>query len=380
VSGVGDATGDDRTGGGWVSLAIAATFVLRGEPAEMLEIAALGTAAPGGLPEIRQCGPAQRDPSAERPGGQNPPSARRPGRTAALQPARGLSLAMFRRQTTGSVVCRSCGSLVGVNDDRCYTCGVRNPGLWGYAPVVRRLGRDLGFVPFLVGTSVVLYVVCLLLSGGGVRSGGPLSILSPSIESLFLLGASGTVPVMGFGRWWTLLSAAWLHANLLHILFNMMWVRQLAPATAELYGPGRLVIIYTVSAVTGFGLSTLAGVLFAGVPIPLLQGARFTVGASAPIFGLLGALVYYGHRSGSRIVHSQAAGYAVALFVFGLIMPGVDNYAHAGGFAGGWLTGRLLDPLAPERLDHLVAALVCLALSVLSIIVSVVDGVRLFLR
>jgi len=58
----------------------------------------------------------------------------------------------------------------------------------------------------------------------------------------------------------------------------------------------------------------------------------------------------------------------------------VDNYAHAGGFAGGYLAGRLMDPLEPERIDHLVAALVCLALTAAAIAVSIIDGVRLFLR
>jgi hypothetical protein len=53
---------------------------------------------------------------------------------------------MFKRQRTGSVVCSSCGSLVGVNDDRCYSCGRRNPGLWGFAPALRAFGNDLGFV------------------------------------------------------------------------------------------------------------------------------------------------------------------------------------------------------------------------------------------
>jgi rhomboid protease GluP len=97
-----------------------------------------------------------------------------------------------------------------------------------------------------------------------------------------------------------------------------------------------------------------------------------TVGASAPIFGLLGAVVYYGRRSGSRMAHSQAWSWAVTMFVFGLIMPGVDNYAHAGGFAGGYLAGQLLDPLKPERIDHMLWAVGCLALSVLSIVASVV--------
>ena len=49
--------------------------------------------------------------------------------------------AVFQRRTSGSVVCPSCGSLVGVRDDKCYNCGRSNPGLWGFAPLLRQLGR-----------------------------------------------------------------------------------------------------------------------------------------------------------------------------------------------------------------------------------------------
>ena len=56
-----------------------------------------------------------------------------------------------------------------------------------------------------------------------------------------------------------MLSAGWLHGSALHILFNMMWVRQLGPATADIYGAGRMVIIYTVAGVAGFLLSSIAG-------------------------------------------------------------------------------------------------------------------------
>ena len=55
---------------------------------------------------------------------------------------------------------------------------------------------------------------------------------------LFRFGASGAIPVFRFDRWWTIFSAGWLHGGLLHIFFNMLWVRQLAPETAELYGAG----------------------------------------------------------------------------------------------------------------------------------------------
>ena len=286
---------------------------------------------------------------------------------------------MLGRQTSGSVVCVSCGYLVGVNDDRCYHCGRRNPGLWGFAPAIRRLGHDLGFVPFVTGTCIVVYVLTLLMSGGGIGGGSLMSFLAPSQTVLILFGASGAWPVFLLGRWWTVLSAAWLHANLLHILFNVLWIRQLGPAVAELYGPGRMVIAYTLGAVVGFTASSVAGAYLPFMPA-ILRGAGITVGASASIFGLLGALVYYGRRTGSSVVHSQAVSWAAMMFVFGFIFPGVDNYAHAGGFAGGYLAGRLMDPLKPERVNHLAIALGCLVLSLLSIIVSIVHGLTLGLR
>jgi rhomboid protease GluP len=175
------------------------------------------------------------------------------------------------------------------------------------------------------------------------------------------------------------LSAAWLHGSALHIFFNMMWVRQLAPATADLYGPGRMVIIYTAAAIAGFALSSFAGAFVPPLPspsIPILRGGQFTVGASAPIFGLLGALVYYGRRGGSSHIGTEALSYALMLGLFGFLMQGVDNYAHAGGFAGGYLAARLLDPLKPERIDHVAVALVCLAAALIAIVASVLHGLR----
>lgn len=285
-------------------------------------------------------------------------------------------MSFFKRQTTGSVVCTSCGSLVGVRDERCFNCGRRNPGLWGFAPLLRSLGNDLGFVTLVVWGCGALYVISLLLSGRNIGVGGGLNILSPSIQAVFLLGASGAAPVFGFGRWWTVISASWLHGNLLHVVFNMMWVRDLGPAVADVYGAGRMVIIYTVAGIFGFLLSSVAAMYLP--PLPLLRGAQFTLGASASIFGLLGALVYYGRRTGSHLVRSQAVRYAVILGVFGLIFPGIDNFAHAGGFLGGYASARVLDPLKPERIDHVIIAVLCLLAVVVSIAVSVITGMSLF--
>ena len=133
----------------------------------------------------------------------------------------------------------------------------------------------------------------------------------------------------------------------------MMWVRDLGPAVADVYGAGRMVVIYTIAGACGFLLSSVAGAYFPRAA----AASRCGVHARArrpPIFGLLGALVYYGRRTGSHLVHGQAVRYASILGVMGLLMPGVDNFAHAGGFAGGYLAALMLDPLKPERIDHIV--------------------------
>ena len=108
----------------------------------------------------------------------------------------------------------------------------------------------------------------------------------------------------------------------------------------------------------------------------LLRGANFTVGASASIAGLIGAVLAYGHRSGSSQARAYAMQYIIMLVIMGFLMPGIDNYAHLGGFGGGYFVAKFLDPLKPERIDHLAMALGCLALSVLSIVFSFVHGLQ----
>jgi rhomboid protease GluP len=101
-------------------------------------------------------------------------------------------------------------------------------------------------------------------------------------------------------------------------------------------------------------------------------GAFVTVGASASIFGFLGALVHYGRRSGSSHVGRAGLQYALILGVMGFVISGVDNAAHLGGFIGGYLASLILDPLKPERIDHIVAAVVCLLITLAALIITVV--------
>ncbi len=285
---------------------------------------------------------------------------------------------MRLRQTNGSVVCPRCRRLVGVNDDVCHGCGMRRPGLWGFAPLLSKLGQDLGFTWIVIWGCGILFALSLFLDPPQTVYGGGFSILPASGGPLFQLGMSGAVPVFQEGRWWTVLSAAWLHGNLLHIGMNLLWIRQLAPAVAHYYGAGRLVIIYTISSIFGFLLSSSAALL----PLPdALQGAYFTVGASAPLFGLFGALYYYGKRTDDNAMSSQFGQFLIIWLLIG-VMSGlgeqnsirIDNWAHLGGFLGGLGAAWGLDPLKREKIAHQVVALVLIPLPFLAVVVSYFDA------
>lgn len=275
--------------------------------------------------------------------------------------------------TSRAVVCPECGRLVAASEPVCPFCGASRPAGGGLDGLLRRLFA----LPFEYGVIVlcaVLFLLSLALDPSAIAMrGGLFGVLSPSPRSLLVLGGSGALPVFGLGRWWTVLSATWLHGGLIHILFNMLWVRQLAPAVASAYGTARTALIYVGSGVCGFLLSSFMGAWFGNLP-SFLRGATLTIGASASIFGLLGAVVYFGRRHGFGAAARQAWTWAVVLFLMGVILPGVDNYAHLGGFLGGYLGAQLLAPTRAEsRTDRLAAAVALLA-SVAAILWSFLDA------
>ncbi len=275
---------------------------------------------------------------------------------------------------TGSVICPSCGKLVGKSAAECPFCGRVRPGMFGFSSKLQRFGNDLGITPLVVGLCVGIYVLSLILGLDTEGSGGFMSILQPSIESVLRLGASGWYPVLGLDRWWTVLSAGLLHGGLIHIFFNVMWLRQLLPVANAIYGPGRSLLLFVLSSVCGFLFSTFLGYVTAasrsGILDTLMGSGQVTVGASAAIFGLLGAVVYAGRRGIASSLGRTMWQYAVALFILSAFIPRVDNWAHLGGFVGGYLVARWLNPFKPERTDHLLAGLVALGAAVVAVILS----------
>jgi rhomboid protease GluP len=217
-----------------------------------------------------------------------------------------------------------------------------------------------------------MYVLSLLFSA---RSTGlslnPLTFLSPDSRSLLLLGATGYIPVDRLHRWWSMISANYLHGSILHIFFNMIALRQLGPLVMQEYGNYRMFIIYTISGVFGFFVSYLAGV-------PL------TIGASAAVCGLIGASLYFGKSRGGiygQTVYRQIGGWAVGIFLFGFMLPTINNWAHGGGMLAGIVLGFLLgyQERNREQQGHKIGALCCVAITGLVLLWALLSSAYLYL-
>ena len=185
----------------------------------------------------------------------------------------------------------------------------------------------------MIYTNVIMFVISLIYSGKHmVLSLNPFYALTPSMDALNFLGASGTLPIAKFEAWWSLITANWLHGGLLHILFNMMALRTVAPLVMKEFGLARMFSIYTLTGIAGFLLSYIGNVYL-------------TIGASSGLCGLIGAALYFGKSRGGawgKLVYKQTSGWVVSLVLIGFLMPNINNWGHAGGLIGGIFFGWVL--------------------------------------
>jgi len=265
------------------------------------------------------------------------------------------------RQKTGAIVCPRCERLIGASEPRCPFCGAVQPGLFGFGPALYRwLGGGLDLTNTITLTCVALYVLSLALDPMALlHPQGLFGILAPSGEALFKLGMTGRFSLYA-GRWWTLCTAVFLHGGILHILFNMVIMRQYLPNVVHLFGTVRAFLIYMIAGVAGFALS-------------VTFGGHNSVGASGAIFGLLGALIAYGRRTGQSHITNQLWGSAIMMFLMGFMMSGVDNWAHAGGFAGGFLCANFMPTVGRrEQMPELLAAGALTLITVAGFVLSLI--------
>lgn len=194
--------------------------------------------------------------------------------------------------------------------------------------------------PTVTLTLIVLNVAVYLystVSGGGTPGGSP---SGPFQLDWALIGEGRTGPftVVGVaeGEWYRLVTGGFLHANLMHLAFNMfaLWIlgRQLEPVI------GRAVF----GAI--YGASLLAGSLGVMIADP----GALTVGASGAVFGLFGYAVVAQFARGINPMDTGLGGIILINLVFTFAVPGISVGGHLGGLVGGAIAGALHDLLRPH--------------------------------
>ena len=161
-------------------------------------------------------------------------------------------------------------------------------------------------------------------------------------EALLKAWGSNSVNLtLGRGQYWRLVSSAFLHGSLWHLLFNMLALWQVGRLTERIFGSARFVGLYLFAGVSGSVASVLWSVA-RGVSVS-------SVGASGAIFGIIGGLLAFLSRSHTGVPPTVVSELRRSLLPFllfslwmGFVYPHTDNAAHIGGLVGGWLAGHLL--------------------------------------
>jgi len=257
-----------------------------------------------------------------------------------------------------SILCPHCSKLISAAERSCPHCGVSRPGArWKNLPITRGLLQSDQLIKTIIYANVGMYLISLLMNPTRMGlSANPFMFLSPSNGALLLLGSTGTIPIDQGHRWWTLVSANYLHGGILHIVFNMIALYQIGPLVLREYGANRLIGLYTLGGIFGFLVSYFAGV-------------RLTLGASAAVCSLIGASLYYGKSRGGaygQAIYKQISGWVLVLFLFGFLVPGINNWGHGGGIVGGIILGYFLgyQERNRENFFHKGLAGVCVVLTV----------------
>lgn len=152
-------------------------------------------------------------------------------------------------------------------------------------------------------------------------------MLFNATEEVFTFGAVFG-PFIRMGQYYRLIVGTFIHSGIFHLLFNMYALWIIGIQLESFIGKWRYLCVYLFSAVCGSLLSIMMNVNSA------------SVGASGAIFGLLGALLYFGYHYRvylGNVIKSQIIPVIAANLLLGFMMPGVDNAAHIGGLIGGLL-------------------------------------------
>ena len=227
-----------------------------------------------------------------------------------------------------AVLCGSCRQLISNQEARCPYCGALQPDSFGMGQKLWAFFRDdVDPTTLLMGLCGLVYVLAIIRDpNAALQAPSLFDIGSPGCEAMALLGITSG-PHLWAGYGWTLLTAGVLHLSLLHIGFNLYFLRRFGAMAHQLLGPARTLVLFFLSSTGGFFISDV----FSGAP---------TAGASAGLFGLLGGLAVFGYRRGGTIganLKREMLTTAAMVTLYSLLLGGVNHWAHGGGMVFGAL-------------------------------------------
>lgn len=230
-------------------------------------------------------------------------------------------------------MCPHCRAFITAKDRTCPYCNEpvgpraidrRNP-----SPILGGLIPHAGFnTVIILVINFGLFLATVLYS---MRAGNGDALMNIDIRTLVDFGAKFNQG-LAYGQWWRLVTAGFLHGGLLHIAMNSYVLFGLGAQVEEVYGASRMLVIYFVSTIFGFYVSAI-------------WSPAISVGASAALFGLIGAMIALGVRHRSALgdaIRTHYLRWAIYGVVFSLL-PGlhIDLGAHLGGLVAGFGAGYL---------------------------------------
>ncbi len=269
-------------------------------------------------------------------------------------------------------ICPACGALVGISATRCHECGTSLR--FSLVAMGKSLGATIGgetpVTTSILILNLLLFGVSLVATNQG--SGGPNLFSGVSGRVLYQLGARQSIAILA-GEWWRLVMPMFLHAGLLHLGMNSLFFVDIGPQVERIYGSARYLFIYVSTGICSFVVSTVWN-------LQVYHGYGVGIGASGALAGLIGVLLGMTMgRGGSyaREIRAQMIRMIGYLVIMAILPIGIDNAAHFGGLAAGFLLGKVFADREPMNAAEFKRAY---ALGWLAGIVVVASFVMMFLH